>query len=496
MIEDAELQLVVTQEKFAGLTTQTAAEALCLDTEWKSITQIQVGPLAESPEADDLAYVIYTSGSTGKPKGVEVEHRQVVNFLLSMREEPGCTAQDTLIAVTTLSFDIAVLELLLPLIAGGRVVVADRSVCIDGPKLSRLIQESGATMMQATPATWRLLLEAGWQGSEKMKALCGGEAMPTDLAKDLVACTRELWNMYGPTETTVWSTCARVDDTESKLTIGRPIGNTRIRILDGHLQQVPTGVPGELLIGGRGVTRGYRGRGDLTAEKYVIDPVDPSSRGRFYRTGDQVKLHPDGAIEFIGRIDKQVKVQGFRIELGEIESTLSQLGEVKEAAVVTDGRTGEARLVAYVVYNEGSELTASELRRELRDHLPYYMVPGLVVELDELPLTPNGKIDRKALPDPMRVTASFVEEYTAPATDVEKAIAEVWQEFLNVEQVGANHNFFELGGHSLLSLRVISTLESRLGYHVDPRLMFFQSLGQIAAQVDSGRDGSKAASVA
>ena len=299
-------------------------------------------------KASDAAYLIYTSGSTGKPKGVAVPHRAVVNFLASMRGQPGMAEQDRLVAVTTLSFDIAVLELLLPLVTGAEIVLATREQATDGGALIGLLER--ATVMQATPATWRLLVEAGWRGDKRFKALCGGEALPRELAETLLSRGGELWNMYGPTETTIWSTCKRIDRHRGDHD-RPPIANTEACIVDDDGEPSPIGVPGELCIGGDGVALGYHQRPELTAERFVADPFAGRLGGRVYRTGDLARCRGDGDIvEFLGRIDFQVKMRGYRIELGEIEAALARHPAIAQAAVVArEDRPGDVRLVGYVV---------------------------------------------------------------------------------------------------------------------------------------------------
>jgi len=484
MAEDARLSAVVTDRVLRDRAPAGIATQVCVDDE-----EIR----AASPEAlgisgvepGDRAYVIYTSGSTGKPKGVEVLHRNVVNFLTTMRDRPGIAQNDVLVAVTTLSFDIAVLELVLPLTVGACVIIATRDASRDGARLAELMRTEGATMMQATPATWRLLLQSGWTGQRDLKALCGGEALTGELARRLIPVVGELWNMYGPTETTIWSTCARLVDPAAPVTIGTPIGNTVVRIIGKDGQQTPLGIAGELQIGGEGVARGYLGRPELTADRFGPDPVNPAaSRIRFYKTGDLVRMHPGGQIEYLGRLDTQVKVQGYRIELGEIESLLSALPEICEAAAaVRSYGAGDARLVAYVAFHAGLHLTPSEVRRGLRDQLPMYMIPGLIVELKALPRTLNGKIDRGALPDPL-ATAPVPREFVPPRTTAEHIVAEAWQALLPQQKVGRHDNFFELGGHSLLSIRAVAAIQQQTGTRIDPRLMFFQTVEQIAAGLE------------
>jgi len=352
MLEDASVAVLLTQARLVESLPKHQGPVVCLDTDWEIIERQSEANLISEVKLDNLAYVIYTSGSTGKPKGVQVLHSAVVNFLTSMRRCPGLTDQDTLLSVTTLSFDIAGLEIFLPLSVGGRLVMVSRSVATDGTQLLERLNDCVATVMQATPATWRLLLAAGWSGSPQLKILCGGEALSRELANQLVEKGASLWNLYGPTEATIWSTIDRVENTEGTVCIGRPIANTQIYLLDEHLQPVPVGVPGELYIGGAGLARGYLNRPELTAQKFIVNPLSQEPSARLYKTGDLARYQRDGNIEYLGRIDHQVKVRGFRIELGEIEVVLSQHPDVRECVVMKrEDAWGNQRLVAYIVSN-------------------------------------------------------------------------------------------------------------------------------------------------
>jgi amino acid adenylation domain-containing protein len=424
-------------------------------------------------DADALAYVIYTSGSTGRPKGVMVPHRGVANFLASMAREPGIHGCDVLVAVTSLSFDIAVLELLLPLVTGAKTVVATREQALDPARLASLLRESGATMMQATPATWRMLVRSGWEGDDKLAILCGGEALPPDLARELIPRGRGLWNLYGPTETTIWSAVERVEHAEA-IRLGHPVANTRLYVLDAHGRPCAPGIPGELFIGGDGVVRGYLRRPALTAERFVPDPFAEKAGARLYRTGDRVRRRTDGALEFLGRVDFQVKLRGFRIELGEIEAALADQPGVREAvAVVREDVAGDARLVAYVVPAGLAAPSADALRTALSARLPDYMVPGTFVTIEALPLTPNGKTDRRALPAPEAAGPARDAPRLPPRTPAEKAIAAIWRDVLRVDEVGADENFFNVGGHSMLLAQVAVRLQEWLGREV-PLLDLFR----------------------
>ena len=494
MMQDSQATVLVTERRLEHDLFEHDANVLCID----AIQQTPVPQTSHRPSgsanSDNLAYVIYTSGSTGKPKGVQIIHRAVVNFLQSMHREPGLTENDVLLSVTTLSFDIAALEVFLPLIAGARLVLASQEETTDGLRLSHKLEDSGATVMQATPATWRLLLEAGWQGSSQLKILCGGEALSKQLADQLLEKGSAVWNLYGPTETTIWSTVAKLDRfDDGQVSIGRPIANTEIYILDSKLRLVPVGVPGTLYIGGEGLARGYHNRPELTAEKFISDPFRRREGGRLYNTGDQARYLADGSIEFLGRLDHQVKVRGFRIELSEIEHTLNQHPGVLQAVVVAgekqetsaSGSSGprdqEQILVGYVVAQAESPST-SELRDYLGERLPNYMVPSTFVFLDELPVTANRKVDRKALPAPKMDRPTLRSDYQPPRNSLELQLANIWSKILKVRPIGLHDNFFDLGGHSLLAVRVIVEIERLYGHRLPlATLLQAPTIAQFAA---------------
>ncbi|MBD1924293.1 amino acid adenylation domain-containing protein [Microcoleus sp. FACHB-831] len=478
MLEDSEVTVLLTQKHLLNTLPSHSAQTVCLDN-WQWQETKSINSLAKPT---NLAYVIYTSGSTGRPKGVQINHASVVNFLCSMRQQIGITTKDVMLAVTSLSFDIAGLELFLPIIVGATVVIASREVAADGIQLLETLNKCSATFMQATPATWRMLLAAGWQGSKNLNILCGGEALPQQLANQLLARSDRFWNLYGPTETTIWSTIHEIKYQDQPITIGHPIANTQTYILDSYLQPVPVGVFGELHIGGGGLSRGYLNRPELTAEKFIANPLLLSecnykaknlvdSSNLLYKTGDLARYLPDGTIEFFGRIDHQVKIRGFRIELGEIEALLTHHPEVQQAVVVAIDHPGDKRLVAYIVTN-GEALPANSLRQFLKEKLPEYMIPSAFVLLEALPLTPNGKIDRRALPAPENNNLELDNNFIAPRTEVEEIIANIWTEVLGVRQVGIHDNFFELGGHSLLATQVISHLRATFEVELPLRCLF------------------------
>ena len=412
---------------------------------------------------DALAYVIFTSGSTGRPKGVAVPHRALTNFLATMAERPGLSAGDALVAVTTIAFDIAGLELWMPLTTGARMVLASRATAMDGVALRVLLDATvratrpRRTMLQATPATWRLLLAAEWVGDPTVCMLCGGEGWPDGLAAALLPKGGALWNVYGPTETTIWS--ARYLVRTPELSLGEPLANTTLHVLDPRGALVPIGVPGEVWIGGAGLAVGYLGRDDLTAERFVTHP----SLGRIYRTGDRVRRLADGRLVYMGRLDDQVKVRGFRIELGEIEAVLAASPAVAQAvAAVASGADGnDARVVAYVVLASPADNSAgvlADLEMRARRALPEYMVPTHIMTLDTFPRTPNGKVDRRALPTPSLDALRDAHEFVAPEGALENQVAGVWEAVLGVERVGRDDDFFALGGNSLSAMRIIARL--------------------------------------
>ncbi|MEM9174954.1 MAG: amino acid adenylation domain-containing protein, partial [Myxococcota bacterium] len=443
-----------------------------------------------------LAYLLYTSGSTGRPKGVAIGHGALENFLDSMARAPGLAPDDVLLAVTTISFDISILELLLPLTVGARLVIAGAEEARDGPRLIERIARDAVTVMQATPATWRLLVESGWTGGGGLRVLCGGEALPGELARALLERSPDVWNLYGPTETTIWSAALRVDASIASgefVPIGRPIAETELRVVDAALRRSPVGALGELLIGGAGLSPGYWLRPDLTSERFVHVDDGAASPSRLYRTGDLVRRREDGLLDFVGRTDSQIKLRGFRIELGEIEAVLLAQPSVEEAVVVLhEPSPSGGRLVAFV--RASARIEPAALRAALRERLPDYMVPALFVPLEAFPLTPNRKIDRRAL----RARADGASEPASGALPARRAsspraevIAGVFRELLDLEEIASDHDFFELGGHSLSATRLVTRLSALLDVEIPLRLLFehsrFDDFVQAVERLEGGR---------
>jgi amino acid adenylation domain-containing protein len=467
MIEDSRAPVLLTQAHLAGGLANSGARVVVLDAGWEEIVRHPDGDLEDGSGPGDLAYVIYTSGSTGKPKGAMNEHRAVCNRLLWMQDTYGLTASDRVLQKTPFSFDVSVWEFFWPLMTGARLVIARPEGHKDPSYLVQRIREEGITTLHFVPSMLRAFLEA--EGVEECssvkRVICSGEALPYELQERFFGRLglAELHNLYGPTEAAVdvtWWPCER-GSARKVVPIGRPVANTQMYVLDSSLNPVPVGVPGELYIGGVQVGRGYWGRPELTAEKFIPDPFVPG--GRLYKTGDLSRWLPDGVIEYLGRNDFQVKVRGLRIELGEIEAALSEHVTVGQAVVVSrEEIPGDVRLVAYLVPRADASPSVADLRVFLKDRLPEYMIPSAFVILPSLPLNPSGKVDRKALPAPERMRSSLATQYEAPRTEVEAMIADLWKDVLRLEKVGVHDNFFDLGGHSLLLVQVQARLERHL----------------------------------
>jgi len=482
VLQDSRPCVVITQEGFEDRWNTHPTKTVFLDRDRHVIQKQPKVDLESLSKPSDLAYIMYTSGSTGRPKGVEVEHRNLSNFLESMRHEPGISSSDIVLAVTPLTFDISILELLLPLCVGATVVIASRTQATDANRLSNLLSQSKATWMQATPSHWGMLIESKWSPSEGFTALCGGEAMSRDLANKLLARCKVVWNMYGPTETTIWSAIYRVTNDDSNVPIGLPIQKTELLVLDKQLGISPIGTPGELYISGAGVARGYLNSPELTSERFLEHPGKPNSGIRMYRTGDRARWSPRGVLEFLGRSDNQVKIRGHRIEPAEIETVLRSHTMIKEAIVIPhEEPTGNKRLVAHVSLNVDSNANlTSELRRFLSMSLPDYMVPVAYVTHSKMPLTPHGKIDRKALEQISPISVASETAFEGPRNELEQQISAVWADVLGIQKLSIHDNYFELGGDSLLAMKLILRLSNILGMEISVADLFH---GQTVAQM-------------
>jgi amino acid adenylation domain-containing protein len=475
MIRDAGAPVILTQAKFADQLSAAESHVAILDESWRQIDELPRNNLADSAQSGDLAYVIYTSGSTGNPKGAMNTHRGICNRLLWMQDQYQLTGADVVLQKTPFSFDVSVWEFFWPLMTGARIVIARPEGHKDPVYLARLICDEGVTTLHFVPSMLRVFLqvEAAGRCTSLRRVICSGEALSYELQERFFSLMdTELHNLYGPTEAAVDVTYWECQRSSARriVPIGRPVANTQIYILDANMRPAPIGVPGELYIGGVQVGRGYWKRPDLTAQRFVPDPF--CSGSKLYRTGDRARWLPEGTIEYLGRLDHQVKLRGFRIELGEIESVLSEDPQVKEAVVtVHEDVAGEKRLVAYLVCRNQEAPESSELKAQLSGKLPDYMVPSTFICLDTLPLTPNGKLDRRALPSPTKACVA-ADRYEAPKTQEEEHLAAIWMDVLQIDRVGRNDNFFELGGHSLLASTALMRVRERCGIQLPLRSIF------------------------
>lgn len=477
MLEDAAAKKLIASSKYIGKFKGTYE--INVDTLWPNLENIT--PLSEIQiNGSNLAYILYTSGSTGKPKGVKITHRNMVNFLLSMQQEPGIKETDRLLAITTISFDIAGLEMYLPLLSGAQLVIADADSTKDGRLLLKLVEDEHISMMQATPTTWQMMLDSGWDKHYDLKILCGGEPLPNKLAADLMCRSNELWNMYGPTETTIWSTVKRITDADTTITVGKPINNTQVYILDANNNPMPQGEEGEICIGGYGVASGYLNRDELTREKFIPDPFG-NKNNKLYKTGDLGRILDNGEVLCIGRVDHQVKIRGHRIELVEIEAAVAKLQGIKQVVVVPneDNLLGR-RLIAYVVPEQADNTTEivnlpddiiKRWREELALALPPYMIPEEFIGLMRFPMTTNAKVDRKALPKPANAPRLDIRNMRA-MTAGEQLVANIWKDVLGIGDIGPEDDFFQIGGHSLLAVKVMVAIEKKTGKRLTITTLF------------------------
>lgn len=481
MLNDCNAKVLLTSKSLIS-DLPTWSHILFIEDAIDSLNQYPVTPLSLTVTPDQVVYILYTSGSTGNPKGVPITHKNLVNFLWSMALEPGITDKDRLLSITTISFDIACLELYLPLIKGATLVLADQETARDGRLLLELVKTENISFLQATPTTWLMLLDSGWNESLPIKALCGGEAMPADLAKDLLSKCDSLWNVYGPTETTVWSSVKQIKTGDTSITIGKPIGNTQFYIIDDQGQLVALGNIGEIAIGGDGVAKGYWNRPELTAEKFIENKFSTEKNEIIYRTGDLGKILPNNEIECLGRLDQQVKIRGHRIEPGEVEQALLALDGIKYAVVLAD----ENFLVAHIVPEssiQNAENQVSSWRETLSATLPAQLVPHSFNLIEKMPTTLNGKIDRKAL---SQFKANTSQKYTEPRTEEEKIVAAIWKESLNLENIDIFSNFFEMGGHSIKGVKVMVEIEKQTGKRIPLSSLFkYSTVEKFAKLLDT-----------
>lgn len=503
MVRDSTMKVLIinrgNQQKYDVTASQLIIEDILLRVDRLEKTSPDV-----TLSGSDLAYILYTSGSTGKPKGVKITHGNLANFLISMQNEPGITANDCLLAVTTISFDIAGLELYLPLISGAELVIADQGAIRDGRLLLKILEKRKVTIMQATPSTWQMMIDCGWKNGSISKVLCGGEALSKELAQNLLTRCDELWNMYGPTETTIWSTIKHINHKDKVLTIGLPINNTQIYIVDGQNNELPPGMPGEILIGGDGVATGYLNRSQLTEEKFIQNKFSNLNQSKVYKTGDVGLRLANGEIQYLGRIDHQVKIRGYRIELGEIEAILAALDGIKQAVVVArEDRFKDKHLVAYIVLDKFPEETdglksiQKQLSKDqidywtanLKKYLPDYMIPFEYMALLSFPITPNGKIDRNALPEPPSRPEDNISRDIVNFNETERLILSIWQTVLGMNYINLNDDFFELGGHSLLAVKVMTEIEKETGKRL-PLASFFENstVAKLAKKLTSNEE--------
>jgi amino acid adenylation domain-containing protein len=468
MQQDARPLVVITQSHLREKFSFTATHVICIDEDVPAFELSSVRKFSPPRDAslDDIAYVLYTSGSTGKPKGVQISHRALTNMLTAVSNDLALTSSDVVLATTTISFDISTFEIFAPLIAGAHLVVAPRSVAIDGKLLAKAIREHAATVLQATPAGWQVLLEADWEGQPGLKMLTAGEPLTRVLAQRLLDRGAELWNLYGPTETTVYATGTRIYK-DTKINVGRPLTNCTAYVLDEQRQRVPVGAVGELFLGGICVGAGYLNRPELTAEKFIADPFSSEPGARIYRTGDLARELPTGEIDLLGRADNQIKLRGYRIELEEVEAVLDSHPSIsKSVAKVIGVGDGDQYLVAYVVAKDKNRDEADWRQHALRS-LPWYMVPASFMVVESFLLTPNGKVDRKAVPEfqfsgPLDVGAgSEVQEDC-----LELTILHCWRAVLNRPDIGLDHDFFQAGGHSLQAMRMLAELNKKLSLKI------------------------------
>ncbi len=467
ILEDTKSNIVLSSLDFENVFGDHASkEIIYVDQEYDIRQENALDSLKNKLSPDDLAYLIYTSGSTGKPKGVKIEHKALVNFLFSMCDHLAFDQNIKFLSLTTFTFDISILELLSPLLLGGQLVLVKDEEAKDPEYITSVIHKTKPNCIQGTPSRWQMLISNGIETLEDVTLLSGGESISYELKERLTKLSDKVWNLYGPTETTIWSCISKLQE-ERKITIGKPIANTQVYILDEHLSLIPQGMVGQLCIGGEGLSRGYLNHSDLTNEKFVANPFEDGER--LYLTGDLARWLPDGTIEFLGRNDHQVKINGYRIEVGEIEHVLTQIENIEQSVVtpIKDDK-GNVQLVGYVIST--SEINQKEIQDTLLNQLPEYMVPRVYVQLEEMPLTHNGKVNRKVLPLPV-----IKEDYVAPQNDLQRKLTEIWEEILQIEKIGIRDDFFQVGGNSLRGIRMLNAINKEFGLKYDLRGIYAEN---------------------
>lgn len=476
MLNDASVKAIITLKQFKAR-YQDAHKVICIEDALTQSAGYDKTDFEAEISADSLAYILYTSGSTGNPKGVAVKHIGLVNLLLSVKKQPGMTADDVMLHTTTISFDIAELEIYLPLISGGLLVIADAEMVKDGRALLEIAIAENISIMQGTPFMWRTMLEVGWEPRLPIKIFCGGEAMTKDLAQKLVPRCNELWNMYGPTETTIYSIIKKISADDEVITIGYPIDETLVYILDEQLNQVPEGEVGEIYIAGTGVAEGYMNKPELTADRFIDDKFAATPGTKMYKTGDLGKFLAGGEILCLGRIDHQIKIRGYRIETEEIEFKLKQIDNIKEALIVLhEDKLGNLHLIAYVVPATGADVSQEtrvidRWKKELGSKLPEYMVPNTYMIIDAVPLMPNGKVDRKSLPEPV-MNKYVSNEYEEARTETQKELVKIALKTIAIDKIGINDNFLELGVNSLTAVLMMVQVETVFGKRLPLSVLF------------------------
>nr|WP_321223483.1 amino acid adenylation domain-containing protein [uncultured Psychroserpens sp.] len=483
MLEDSGAQYLITTTSIGSKLT-TKAQVLIQDDLFSNLSQFPIQPISVDIKLDDIVYLLYTSGSTGKPKGVPITHKNLVNLLYSFIETPGIEQSDTLISITTISFDIAMAELFAPLLRGAKLVLTNEETAKDTRLLLDVMTNEAVTMMQATPATWQMLLDSGWDEHLPIRAISTGEALPLELAKKILKRVNQLWNLYGPTETTIWSAMTQINSTDTIIPIGKPVANTQLYIVNEQNNLVAPGMVGELCIAGDGVACGYWKRPDLTSEKFIENQFNTNHKTNLYKTGDLAKLLPSGNVQCLGRIDNQVKIRGQRIELGEIEQAIDALNGVQASVVLLN----DDKLMVHIISSELENDNSNQInnwKTALKEQLPAHMIPQQFNLLKEFPVTLNGKIDRKALHN-LTSTQTNTSIFTEASTPSEKIILDIWKECLNLDKIDVNSDYFEIGGHSLVGVKVMAKLEKATGNRVPlVALLKHSTIKKLAAFMDS-----------